>query len=384
MKILVTSILDLKKSQHNRPHQIVRYLSKKHDVTVLSINDWWKGKQGEDELKNYHKEFDSVFNRISYHYLTEEKISPVLQELFFKKKVRELLKEDFDVHLNYNSLITGYEISKHIKTVFDLADDLGAMIKHSPQIPPVMRPMGCYVGNYFLKKNIQASNIITVTTDTLGCSCRIPESKMRIIPNGVDTRLFRNYGSTKKELGFDIDSFIIGYVGVLREWVDLAPVFEALRNLNKNIKMIVVGKEGKYKENVALATKYGVADRVHFTGMIPYYQVPKYISAMDICLIPFKLNAISQNALPLKLFEYMACEKPVISVPIPGVERVAGDLVLYARTQEEYTEKINTLFESDELKNELGYSGRKLITEKYEWEKIINDLENELRETGLN
>ncbi len=383
MKILVTSIIDLKKSQHNRPHQIVRYLSKKHDVTVLSINDWWKGKQGEDDLKNYHKDFDSIFKRINYHYLTEEKISPILQELFFKKKVKELLKEDFDVHLNYNSLVTGYEISKHIKTVFDLADDLGAMIKQSPQIPSVMRPIGSYVGNFFLKKNIQASNLITVTTDTLGCSCRIPESKMRIIPNGVDTRLFRNYRTTKKELGFDIDSFIIGYVGVLREWVDLASVFEALRNLNKKIKMIVVGKEGKYKENVALAARYGVADRVHFTGMIPYYQVPKYISAMDVCLIPFKLNAISKNALPLKLFEYMACEKPVISVPIPGVESVAGDLVLYAGTPEEYTEKINTLFENDKLKTELGYSGRKLITEQYEWEKIINDLEKVLRETRL-
>jgi len=58
MKILITSIVDLKKSQHQtlrkfnqnvqhfgwiRPHQFVKHLSKKHDVTVLSINDWWKG-----------------------------------------------------------------------------------------------------------------------------------------------------------------------------------------------------------------------------------------------------------------------------------------------------------------------------------------------------
>jgi len=45
MRILITTIVDLKKSQHNRPHQIVKYLSKKHEVRVLSINDWWKEKK---------------------------------------------------------------------------------------------------------------------------------------------------------------------------------------------------------------------------------------------------------------------------------------------------------------------------------------------------
>ena len=47
MKILMTSIVDLKKSQHNRPHQLVKYLSKKHEITVHSINDWWNGGQEE-------------------------------------------------------------------------------------------------------------------------------------------------------------------------------------------------------------------------------------------------------------------------------------------------------------------------------------------------
>ena len=61
MKILITSIVDLKKSQHNRPHQFVKYLSRKHEVTVLSINDWWKG--GQDNLDAYSSEFDDVFKK---------------------------------------------------------------------------------------------------------------------------------------------------------------------------------------------------------------------------------------------------------------------------------------------------------------------------------
>jgi hypothetical protein len=74
MKILVSSIVDLKKSQHNRPHQFVRYLSKKHEVTVLSINDWWKG--GQDDLDSYSSEFSDVFKRVEYYYLTDKKVTP--------------------------------------------------------------------------------------------------------------------------------------------------------------------------------------------------------------------------------------------------------------------------------------------------------------------
>jgi len=87
VKILMTSIVDLKKSQQNflgknlvkhpalrldnRPHQFVKYLSKNHEVSVLSINDWWKG--GQDNLEGYSSDFDDVFERIEILHLTEKK-----------------------------------------------------------------------------------------------------------------------------------------------------------------------------------------------------------------------------------------------------------------------------------------------------------------------
>lgn len=221
MKILVSSIVDLKKSQHNRPHQFVRYLSKKHEVTVLSINDWWKG--GQDDLDSYSSEFSDVFKRVEYYYLTDKKVSPIIQELLFRKRIKEILKEDFDVHLNYNTLISGYIAAKKLKTVYDIADDLGAMIKASPQIPRFLRPFGGALGDYMMRKNIERAEKVTITTDLLKRSYNIPNDKCEVIPNGVDTTLFRNYRDTKEELG--LDGFIIGYVGVLREWVDLGPVF---------------------------------------------------------------------------------------------------------------------------------------------------------------
>jgi len=357
----------------------VKYLSKKHEVTVLSINDWWKGRQG--NLDAYSSEFDDVFKRIEYFYLTERKVSPILQELLFRKKVKEILKEeDFDVHLNYSTLISGYIAAKKIKTVYDIADDLGAMIKESPQIPRVLRPFGGVLGDFMVGKNIESADKVTVTTDMLKRTYNIPDGKCEVIPNGVDTELFRNYGDTKEELG--LEGFIVGYVGVLREWVDLEPVFRALRDLNKEIKMVVVGKEGQFKENVELAKNCGVSDRVTFTGMVPYSQVPKYISAMDICLIPFKRGAISENALPLKLFEYMACEKPVISTDLPGVKAIADDKVMYVANHREYKEKIEFLFNNEKLRREMGKSGRECVVENYDWKKIVEKLEEMLLTVG--
>lgn len=347
---------------------------------MVSINDWWKSGQG--NLDAYSSEFADIFKRVEYIYLTEKKISPILQELLFRRRVREILKdEDFDVHLNYSTLLSGYEASKRIKTVYDMADDLGAMIKESPQIPRLLRPFGGILGDLMIKKNIERAEKVTVTTDMLKQTYNIPNGKYEVMPNGVDTNLFRNYGKDmKEELGLNV--FVIGYVGVLREWVDLEPVFMALRDLGEEIKMVVVGKEGRFKENIDLAKSCGVSDRVTFIGMVPYSQVPRYISAMDVCLIPFKRGAISENALPLKLFEYMACERPIISTELPGIKNVAGNKVLYAANKEEYNEKIEDLYKSEELRHDIGTNGRAFVEGNYDWEKIVGRMEKLLLTVG--
>lgn len=373
MKILITSIVDLKKSQHNRPHQFVKYLSKKHEITVLSINDWWKGDQG--DLKTYSSLFDDFLDNVDYRYLTDRKISPVLQEVLFTKKIKELKREPFDVHLNYNSLVAGYRVSKYFETVLDLADDLTEMIRQSPQIPGFLRSVGGLMGDYYIKKDIDRAKYVTLTTSEIGETYHVPMEKTEIVPNGVDTQDFKYYKNSKEELG--LDGFILGYVGVLREWVDFEPVFKALECLDSDIKLLIVGSEGKLRENKGLAKEFGVEDRVIFTGMIPYSDVPRYVSAMDVGLIPFNLSKVSHNALPLKLFEYMACNKPVISTEIDSLKSKFPNEILYTKTYEDYVDKIKMVYEDQLFSRKLGKSGRK-IAEKHNWEHITTKLEEVL------
>lgn len=381
MRILVTSIVDLKKSQHNRPHQFVRHLSKNHEVTVLSINDWWKG--GQDDLELYSRDFDDIFDRIDYCHLTDKKVSPILQEVWSGKKVDDLIKKnDFDVHLNYSTLVSGYFAARKLKTVYDIADDLGAMVRNSPQIPGILKPVGGFFGEMMLKKNISISERITLTTEALRTAYDIPEFKSDIISNGVDTGLFRDYGmGTREEFGFE--GFIIGYVGVLREWIDLEPIFSVLKEFGNEVKLVIVGKEGRFEENVELAKRYGVEKKVIFTGMVPYSEVPKYISAMDVCIMPFREGAISEMAVPLKLFEYMACGKPVISTRLQGIHGVAGERVLYASDRDELKQKTLALYEDEGLRKKLGAQGRKFVEENYDWSKIVGKLEDVLIITAM-
>lgn len=377
MKILMTSIIDLKKSQHNRPHQFLKNLSKNHEITVLSINDWWKGKQG--DLESYFSDFEDIFESVEFHYLTERKVSPVIQELVFMKKSWDLSKENFDVHFNYNSLVNGYYASNNLKTVFDLADDLPHMIATSPQIPNILKPLGKFAGDVFLRKNLKSAKYITLTTESLQKKYKIPNEKAELIPNGVDNSIFKKQPNAKEELG--LDGFILGYVGVLRDWVDFNPVFKALKYLNSDIKLLIVGSEGKLKETQEIVKEKGLEDRVIFTGMIPYSQIPKYVSAMDVCIIPFKSDDVSLNALPIKLFEYFACEKPVISSEIYPIRRNFSDNVLFASNSSDYINKINLLYENKKMRLKLGKNGRK-ISEKYDWKNLTDKLE-EILERSL-
>ena len=371
MKILVTSIVDLTASQHNRPHQFVRHLAQNHDVTVLSINDWWKrahaGPRADDGGSN------DFLNGVEYRYLTERKVSPVVQEVFFRKARTEFSRDGFDVQLNYNSIIAGYEISKHVRTVFDIADDLAAMIGTSPLIPLPLRPVGHALGVHYLHKQIAQAHHVTLTCGGLKRLYRISDAKSDLLPNGVDVDFFTRAATTKAEIG--LDGFVVGYVGALREWVDLEPVFRALNKLDQRIKMLVVGSEGQFRETVELAQRCGIADRVVFTGQVSYADVPRYIAAMDVCVIPFKSGQISCHALPLKLFEYMACGKPVISSELDEVKAVAGDVVRYCSSVDDYVQAITALYEDEALKRRLGAAGKRLVEAGYNWDGICRKLE---------
>lgn len=157
----------------------------------------------------------------------------------------------------------------------------------------------------------------------------ISPDRIRVIGLGVDHALFRSTDqrAARDSLGLRPDSLILLYVGGMDEYHDLAPVIEALGCLGEtSVELHLVG-DGEYRNRYeAQATQAGVASRFH--GHVPHREVPRYIAAADLCIAPYRTSAFPGGQVTfstLKIPEYMACGRPVVSVPSPAIRRLIDE-----------------------------------------------------------
>lgn len=128
---------------------------------------------------------------------------------------------------------------------------------------------------------------------------------------------------------------LAGFLGSLYEWIDVELLIEAAR-ARPGIEFVLVGPQRrgvKIDELLALPN-------VHWRPPVPFEQVPRVVRAFDVCLIPFKRDIIAEFADPLKLYEYCALGRPVVTTvefqaegpPPPAV--VAPDAARFAAAVE--------------------------------------------------
>ena len=394
VKILITSIVDLKRVTRNRIHVFADYLSRKHDVTVLCLNAWWldKGEAGtHSDWPCGDPSFREMFARTRILYLGERRIPPVLQEFTCLRTLDSLLRTvqyaSFDVHVNYSSLVAGYFVARKVRdrgipTVFDVADDLPRRLGRSPQVPRFLRPPARLVADFMFDANVGLASEVTFVTEALKDAYHAHDGKGQVIPNGANPGIVASQRThlLRRDLGID-DGFVVGFAGVLLPRVDLDTMFVAVKRASRkagDVRMLVVGGGPGLREARQLAERHGISDRVVFTGLVPSGRVEEYISCMDACLIPIEDSADCQHALPLKLLEYMACEKPVISSRLAGVIETAGDRVLYASDSEELEDRILQLYHDRAFGNGLGLQGRSFVEQNYTWPMICARFEDVL------
>lgn len=391
MRIIISSIVDINRVANNRIHQFMKYLSKNHDLMIVCPRDTWR--DGQLDVSEYESSKIIADQNIEHRYLSNSSLplSPIFQEIFSEGILAldsRLNYSDYDIHLDYNTLFLGLAVSRRVQkygipTVYDLADDLPAMIRESPQIPNAFGPLAEQVGRKVIERKIENAEKISYITEGLRQDMNVPRSKGAHIPNGVHTDSF-----TASADSIDIDNwnkeFNIGYVGVTREWVDLSSLIQAVakvRDRGIDAGIIIVGDEGGTNEMKQEAKQLGIRKHCHFAGTVPYKSIPNYINLFDVGTIPFKSGDIAENSLPLKLFEYMACEIPVVSSTIPGVEDAAGDIVRFADTVDNWSEELLYLANHADSRRQLGSKGRMLVTESYSWNAITEQMEELLLES---
>ena len=150
-------------------------------------------------------------------------------------------------------------------------------------------------------------------------------------PHGVDVELFARAFDPATELPAGARGLappVIGYFGSLHEWIDL-DLIEWLARARPQWAFLLIGYAAV--DVSALAA----LPNVRLVGAQPYETLPAWAKAFDVALIPYRQTQQVKNANPLKLREYLATGKPVVSARNAEIEKFAH-VVAIADTREQF------------------------------------------------
>ncbi|MFX1420353.1 MAG: glycosyltransferase [Promethearchaeota archaeon] len=210
----------------------------------------------------------------------------------------------------------------------------------------------------------------------------ISPEDVSILPDGIS---LQNSVIDKKKIellkakySINNEDFVIFFMGYLYEFAGLKEIIDYYNtkvNLKDlNLKFLILGDGGIYKflQNYIKKIK---ANWVILTGKIPYKEIKEYVELADLCLLSFAINNITKEILPIKILEYMAMKKPVLtnSLPVVVYELKRESDLIFAKNQEDLIRMIGELIPQKENLKKIGQKGYKLVKEKYNWTKIITD-----------
>jgi glycosyltransferase involved in cell wall biosynthesis len=159
------------------------------------------------------------------------------------------------------------------------------------------------------------------------------------VPNGLEPSFIANVDDAG---GITAARPVIGYLGVISERTDPA-LLSAVADRFPECDIRLVGWIDRSSDDIkTLLAK----SNVYFIQRIPFDAVANTIDGFDVCLMPHRDNSLSRSMSPLKLFQYVARGKPVVSTPVAGLETVA-DLIRVAPATDPFLEAIAACLQSE-------------------------------------
>jgi glycosyltransferase involved in cell wall biosynthesis len=194
----------------------------------------------------------------------------------------------------------------------------------------------------------------------------VPETKVSLIPNGVDPDMFdpeADGARVRAELGLG-DSVVVLYAGALGMANDIGTILKAAVILRQDsrIRWVLAG-DGKERAALELkASELGVADRVTFAGARPKSEMKDFLGAADICLATLRNIPMFKTTYPNKVFDYMAAGRPTV-LAIDGVirevvEAADGGRFVTPGDPEALAEAVRQLAGDRDLRRRQGASAR--------------------------
>jgi glycosyltransferase involved in cell wall biosynthesis len=180
------------------------------------------------------------------------------------------------------------------------------------------------------RRLIEKADIQVVSSQPLFDAKRRYNPNTYLVTHGVDVEHFRRAcdGSTPvpKEIS-RLRKPVIGFFGLIADWVDLS-LLRQMAESRPEWSVVIIG-------NVATDTSplHGL-NNVHLFGRREYQDLPAYCRGMDVGILPFVVNELTQAANPLKIREYLAAGLPVVATDIPEVRRLDGQVEVAANPRD--------------------------------------------------
>jgi uncharacterized SAM-binding protein YcdF (DUF218 family)/glycosyltransferase involved in cell wall biosynthesis len=226
---------------------------------------------------------------------------------------------------------------------------------------------------------LRRSDLVFVTSQNLYDLARPYAAKVEIFPFGVDLEHFEKVRTLPEEASLPeemrrIPRPIAGYVGGIHKWLDQRLVVEVAESL-PGVSFVFIGP---HQTNV---NKLRQLPNVHLLEERSHEEIPHYVRAFDVGLIPYVVGNYTDNVYPTKLNEYLAMGKPVVSTDLKEIRnfnRTNGNLVRVGSDKREFAAGIEEAIRED--KEECWYE-RIAAAGQNSWQKRIEGMSRLIVET---
>ncbi len=280
---------------------------------------------------------------------------------------RFTVEEEIDLLMVYNlpqvRLLENVECHKH----FDLADDLIAMLGYESGIAGKAGVLAA--AQYTQNRMLEMADTVTVASSVLKDQI---EKTTYLLPNGADLTALDQAVPAKRIT--EKPGHWVGFVGAFEYWVDFELLLRVARRM-RHVNFLVVGG-GRLFPQIKQTVEEGNFQNVHLTGALPYDEAMNCMAAMNICLVPFTRDAVSDGSSPLKLFEYAALRKPIICTPIDEVKRMAKGWVSFGEDAADFAHAIEDLLGNPKKAKEMADEGRSQVEKYFNWPVLAQNFLN--------
>ncbi len=230
----------------------------------------------------------------------------------------------------------------------------------------------------WLKKSARKFFLVISLTNLLKkrlVEAGIPSEKILVAPDGVDLNLFGldiSQAAARQKVSLALDKKIILYSGHLYQWKGVTTFLQTVEFLPSNVEIVLVG--GSADEIKKIQSLNFDFARVKFIGQRPYAEIPYYLKAADILVLPnSQKDLISREfTSPLKLFEYMAASRPIIASNLPSIGEILenGKNALFFNPDDarDLALKIATILKDPNLAKKMAAQAF-LDVQNYSWEE---------------